>query len=171
MNHLIQVAVFHGLIACGFCQVLFEKDFSETIPSDPAKVQVRPGSLDFKFHRETGNRLWVKNNTAGVVYQLDPNVSNPAAQQTLYLSFILQSFNTTTKDKFAGIVLYRNNQEVFGLGNDYVSENFSFWGSDGKGVVIGDIPTAVDADVHKIVMRIDYNPNGEETIKVGLDPF
>lgn len=170
-NHIIYGVMLQMLMAIGICQVLFEKDFSSPISDDPAKARVRPGSLDYKFHQETGGRLWMKDDDTGVSFQIAPSVVDPAVHPTLYLDFSLHSLNTTTKDKFAGVVLYRDNQEVFGLGNDYASENFSFWTSDGKGIVIGDVPTQVDSDVHNIVMRIDFDAAGPETIKVGLDPF
>ncbi|MBN1766314.1 MAG: DUF5110 domain-containing protein [Sedimentisphaerales bacterium] len=165
------IIIFRLLISSGFGEVLFEKDFSESISDDPAKAGILSDSLDFKFHQETGDRLWIKDYDAGVVYPLDPAVINPAVHPTLYLSFTLHSLNTTTQNKFAGVVLYQDGQEVFGLGNDWVSENFSFWSFGGNSMVIGDVPTPVDADVHKVVMRIDYDPDGPEEIRVGLDPF
>lgn len=160
------------LLSITWGNVLFEESFPDPDAyNDSGKAQVLEGSLDFKFHQETGNRLWIKDNNSGVSYRLDSSVLNPTVSSTFYLSFNLHNLNQTTKDKFAGVVLYENGGEVFGLGNDYTSENFSFWTSDGKGIVIGDVPTSVDMDVHKIVMRIDYNPDGPEQIKVGLDPF
>ncbi len=165
------VLVFFLLTSAGLCNVLFEQDFSQPVLGDSEKVRTRTGSLDFKFHQETGDRLWIKDYDAGVTFQLDPSIVNPAVHRTLYLSFSLRSLNDTTKDKFAGVVLYREGQEVFGLGNDYASETFSFWTSDGNGIGIGDVPVTVDSDVHKIVMRIDFDADGPETIKVGLNPF
>ncbi|MCE5187200.1 MAG: DUF5110 domain-containing protein [Planctomycetaceae bacterium] len=129
------------------------------------------GSLDYKFHREKDGRLVLKDNTAGVVYDLASIPLDPAQYKTLYLSFCLRSLNVSAKDKFAGVVFYDEDREVFGLGNDYASELFSFWTSNGQGLAIGEIPTIVDNDVHMIVMRVDFNPNGPEKIKIGLDPF
>ena len=165
------VIILTSFISFAWGDVLFERDFSDSISDDPAKAKVLPGSLDFKFHQETGDRLWIKDYDAGVTYQIDASVIDPAVHHTLYLSFNLHSLNTATKDKFAGVFLYQDDQEVFGLGNDYGSENFSFWESGSNVKAIGDIPTTVDTDVHKIVMRIDFDADGPETIKVGLDPF
>lgn len=170
MHRIIYIAFIQCSISIGFCQVLFEKDFSDPL-ADSANANVRTGSLDFKFHQETGDRLWIEDDAAGVTFQLDATMVNPAVHSTLYLSFSLRSLNDTTKDKFAGVVLYLKGQEVFGLGNDYVSETFSFWTSDGNGIGIGDVPVTVDSDVHKVVMRIDFDADGPEQIKVGLDPF
>ena len=171
-NRVIYAVLFQLVISFGFCEVLFEQNYSEQITfADSLKAQISTGSLDFKFHQEAGDRLWVKDYDGGVSYPLDSAVINPEIYPTLYLSFNLRSLNETTSDKFAGVILYQDNQEVFGLGNDYTSENFSFWTSDGQGIVIGDIPTSVDSDVHKIVMRIDFDADGPERIKVGLDPF
>jgi alpha-glucosidase len=172
MKTFFYFVLFQLLLSFGWCNVLFEESFSDPDAyNDPGRAKVLVGSLDFKYHQETGNRLWIKDNSEGVIYKLDPNVINPAAGQTLYLSFNLRSLNTASHNKFAGVVLYQDDREVFGLGNDYASQNFSFWGADGNGITIGEVPVLVDADVHKIVMRIDTNPNGPEHIKVGLDPF
>ncbi len=168
---VVSVLVFQLIMPMGFCEVLFEEDFSGVISDDPAYAQVRAGSLDFKFHQETGGRLWIENYDAGVRYSLSSTVTDLSVHQTLYISVSLRSLSSINWEKFAGLVLYDNDQEILGLGNDYWSGNFSFWGSDGSGVAIGEVPTEVDSDVHKIVMRIDYNPSGPETIKVGLDPF
>jgi alpha-glucosidase len=159
------------LSSSGFCGVLFEQDFTDPIGHDPSYAEVRSGNLDFKFHQESGNHLWMLNYDSGVTYQLDPSVTNLSVHQTLYISFNIRAIEIPTDNKFAGVILYNNGNEVIGMGNDYASGNFSFWSSGGNGIVIGDVPVAVDSDVHKIVMRIDYNASGAETIKVGLDPF
>ncbi len=171
LRRCLHSVMFVLLMSFGFCQVLFEEDFSDSISDDPAKAQVRTGSLDYKFHQETGNHLYMKDYNSGVTYPIDTTVINPAVHQTLYLSFNLRSLNETTQFKFAGVILYQDGQEVFGMGNGYAAEHFSFWGDDGNVKSIGDIRTRVDNDVHKIVVRIDYDPDGPETFKVGLDPF
>lgn len=171
LKGFIRIAAFALLASPGFCQVLFEKDFSGSIPGDPARVQVRSGSLDFKFHQETGNRLWVKDYDAGVSYRPGPAILDPVAHPTLYFSISLRSLNTSTENKFAGMIFYQEGREVFGAGNDFGSQQFSFWDSAGRTTVIGDVPTTVDSDVHKIVIRIDFDRDGPEQIKVGLDPF
>jgi len=148
----------------GFCGVLFEQDFTDPIAHNPSYAEVRSGNLDFKFHQESGNHLWMLNYDSGVTYPLDASVTNLAVHQTLYISFNIRAIETPTDNKFAGVFLYNNGNEVIGLGNDYASGNFSFWGSGGNGIVIGDVPVAVDSKVHKIVMRIDYNPGGAETL-------
>lgn len=172
MTKIICTFVFSGLISIVCGQVLFEENFStQIILAEPQKAKVQDGSLDYRFHQEKAYRLSIRDYTTGVVYKLDPAIGSDASPKTLYLSFCLRSLTETTKDKFAGVVLYKEDREVFGLGNDYASEYFSFWGADGKGITIGMIPTRVDDAVHKIVMRIDFNPSGPEKIRVGLDPF
>lgn len=172
LNRYIYIVSCQLLIASGFCTVLFEMDFTEPMLfDDPAKAHLRDGSLDYRFRRETGDRLHIKDFDAGVRFRLAPSVTDPTEHHTVYYSVLLRSLNETTKEKFAGVVFYKNGREVFGLGNDWASDYFSVWKSDGRGIPIGDIPTRVDNDVHKIVMRIDYNPDGPETLKVGLNPF
>jgi alpha-glucosidase len=168
---LIFTAMFLLTISLGLGQVLVEKDFSSSLADSPLTAKVLPQSLDYQFHKETGGRLWIKDCSDGVTLRLAPGTVDPAVHPTLYMSFLLRSLSTATKEKFAGVVLYRDGQEVFGLGNDYVSDQFSFWTSDGKGIAIGEIPVAVDSEVHKIVMRVDFRADGPERIRVALDPF
>jgi len=165
------LVVFSLLAALATGEVLFEKNFSEPTAGSPAQTEVRTGSLDFRFHQETGNRLWIKDYDAGVRFQVAPDIVDPAKHPTLYLSFNLRNLNETTKDKFSGVILYKDDKEVFGAGNDYGSQNFSLWDSRSNPTAIGDPATVIDSDVHKIVIRIDFNADGPETIKVGLDPF
>ena len=171
IKQIVVLIVCSLLVSFGFGEVLFEKDFTESISADSAKATIRAGSLDFKFHQESGNRLWIKDCDAGVNYQISPAIVDPEAHPTLYLSFSLRSLNETTDNKFAGVILYKDNREVFGAGNDYGSQHYSFWDASSTPAVIGDIPMTVDSDVHKIVVKIDFDANGPETIKVGLDPF
>ena len=170
MTKSIYIAVMVQLIVSfAWCETLFEDSFSDLEAySDSAKAKVLSGSLDAKFHQERDHRLQVKDYEEGVLYKLDHKV---AGQKTLYLSFCFRVLAETAKDKFSGLVLYRQGNEVFGLGNDYLSEHYSFWGPNGKGIVIGEIPTRVDKNIHQIVMRIDVDPAGPEKVKVGLDPF
>ncbi len=149
-------------------QVLFEQRFAQTpLPQASNNVQLVADNLDYPYHEEQGQSILLRDETAGVCYPLPQTVTG---QKTLYLSFCLQSRNTTNKDKFAGLILYKNGQEVFGLGNDYTTENFSWWRSDGKGEPIGEVPVAVDSFVHRIVMRVDFDPAGPEKIRIWLDP-
>jgi alpha-glucosidase len=160
------------VMVSSFSDVLFEQDYAGDVTIDNAnKAQMRQGSLDFKFYKEEGNRLYVKDHEAGVKYLLDSTLLNSSSDSTVYVSFSLRNLNDTTKNKFAGLFLYQDGKEVFGLGNDFESENFSFWAAGGQATSIGDIPVAVDGNVHKIVMRIDFDPSGPEKIRVGLDPF
>ena len=160
------------LISTAWCNVLFNESFSDTNAySNIPQAQVLSGSLDAKFHQETDHRLQINDYQAGVAYSLDSGWTDGSQYQTLYVSFCFRVLSKSAKDKFSGLILYDNGNEVFGLGNDYTSENLSFWTSDGKGIPIGDIPTTLDGGVHQIVMRIDIDPDGPEMIKVGLDPF
>lgn len=164
--------IFQFLCSYAYCGVLFEEDFSGQVEfDDTSKAEIVQGSLDFKFQREQGNRVYIQDYDAGVRYKLGTDLTEDKVGKTLYLGFSLRSLSDTVKDKFAGLVLYDEGKEVFGLGNDYSSGYFSFWASNGKGVPIGEVPVRVDNQVHKIVMRIDYNPDGAEDIKIWLDPF
>ena len=159
------------LTSVGFSKILFEEDFSNSLSIDSPNAQIQTGSLNFKFHEETGNRLYLKDYNDGIRYNLDSELFSPQINKTQYLSFSIRSLNKDVKSKFAGIIFYEDNKEVFGIGNDYGSDYFSFWEGDGRGIIIGNGATYVDNDIHKIIMRIEYNPDGPETIKIGIDPF
>ena len=173
MAKSIYVAVLlQLLVSFAWCEVLFEESYSDLDAyGDSAKAEVLSGSLDAKFHQEKDHRLQIKDHQEGIGYKFDDNEADGTAHKTLYVSFCFRVLSDTAKEKFSGLVLYQDGSEVLGLGNDYVTEDYSFWASDGKGIVIGEIPTGVDADVHQIIMRIDFDPQGPEKIKVGLDPF
>ncbi|AQT69209.1 Alpha-xylosidase [Anaerohalosphaera lusitana] len=152
--------------------ILFTESFSDPAAyHDAENISILPGSLNAKFHRETGDRIRIQDRTHGVTYKLDKAIPSDPQPDDLYISFCYRVLSDSTKDKFSGLVLYNNGSEVFGLGNDYVSQNYSFWTSDGQGIPIGEIPIPVDKQVHQIVLRITANPDGPERIKVGLDPF
>lgn len=161
------------LVSSAWGQVLFQESFTnETIAEDPVKAKWMEENLDFQYHRETGGRIRLQDHNEGVMFPVDlRKILETASAKTVYLSFTLRNLSVSNKDKYAGLVLYRDQQELFGLGNDYSSEHFSFWTSDGKGVPIGEIPTSVDDRVHLIVMRMDVNPSGPEKIRIWLDPF
>lgn len=168
-NVSLLLFAFLSALACG--QILFEENFMEQTFAPSERVDWIEGSLDYRFHQETGGRLHSVDDSSGVILKPAANLLDGAAYKTIYVSFCLRSLTDVNKDKFAGLVLYKGGQEVFGLGNDYASEYFSFWTSDGKGITIGQIPTRVDRDVHKIVMRIDRDPAGPERIRMALDPI
>ena len=75
------------------------------------------------------------------------------------------------KKKFAGLFLYNKDEELLGVGNASDSEFYTFWGSDGRGIVIGDVRRPIDQEIHKVVLKIEINPAGPEKISIGLDPF
>ena len=130
-----------------------------------------PKANNFKFHQEKGGRLYIKDNDTGVSLKVDDKLADGVGYEQLYLSFCLRSLNSSVKEKFAGLVLYNDGAEVFGVGNEYFSENFSFWAVGVGGFDLGDIPTGVDGGVNKIVMKISFDPDGPEKIRMGLDPF
>lgn len=155
-----------------FGEIFFRESFTQSTLAKPsANAGLEKGSLDFQFHQETGNRIRIQDDNQGIVYSVDVFDGIENASGTLYLSFTLRSLSDSNKDKYAGLFLYQDDEEVFGMGNDYTSENFSFWGADGKGISIGQIPVLVDQQVHMIVMRIEAVPSGPEKIRIWLDPF
>jgi len=169
MKAFCYLVLLQSLLSLGWGQLLFEESFTQsTVQENPNKVKIIPENLDYKFHREKGNSILVKDYDEGIRYQLQQNIADP---NTIYIGFCLRSHNSVSKDKFAGLIFYQDGKEVFGLGNDYVTDNFSFWRSDGQGTPIGQIPTQVDSQNHKIIMRIHYDATGPEKIKIWLDPF
>ena len=158
----------HLLVSITFGQILFKEDFANT--SD-ANVKLLADSLNYKFNSETGCSIEVKDYDAGVCFKLDDGIGDGTKFDTIYISFCLKNMSPSVKEKFAGLVFYNDSQEVFGLGNDYFSENYSFWKTGGDGVSLGISPIRVDNDVHKIVMKIQYDSVGQEIIKIALDPF
>jgi alpha-glucosidase len=164
--------VFGFMVSWGFGAVIFQEDFSDAAKfRNYANAEIRDNSLDYRFSEETGGRLFLKDDSEGVIFRAGPDFSVLPELKTLYITFSLCSLNAGNKEKFAGMVFYQNGKEVFGMGNDWASEYFSCWKADGKGIIIGDVPVPVDLQVHKMVMRIDYDQSGPETVKVGLDPF
>jgi alpha-glucosidase len=170
-----RIGVFAILLgSCFVCgQVLFQESFTHEITTeDSSKARLVEGNLNFRYHREIGGRIRIQDHNQGIVFPIDLSVWEKAeSPRTVYLSFVLASLNVTCKDRYGGLFLYRDQREQFGLGNDYASEYFSFWGSDGKGIPIGQIPTPVDDQVHMIVMRITENPEGRHKIRIWLDPI
>lgn len=164
---------FLFLFSTAFPQLLWEEPFpSAALPEPSDQAQVLDGSLDFHFHRESGGRLRLRDCNRGLIYPADfLRQKQTAPVDTLYISFLLRSLNDTCKDKYAGLFLYQDDKEIFGLGNDYASDKFSFWSSDGRGIPIGQVPAQVDKNIHKIVIRIRQNPDGPEHIRIWLDPI
>lgn len=164
---------FLFLFSTAFPQLLWEEPFPSTALLEPSdQAQVLDGSLDFHFHRESGGRLRLRDCNHGLIYPADfLRQKETAPIDTLYISFLLRSLNDSSKDKYAGLFLYQDDKEIFGVGNDYASDKFSFWGSDGRGIPIGQVPTQVDKNIHKIVIRIRQNPDGPEHIRIWLDPI
>ena len=110
------------LISCAWCNVLFEESFSDLDAyGDSAKAEVLSRSIDAKFHQEKDHRLHIKDHSEGVSYQLDHTMADGAAHETLYVSFCFRVLADTAKEKFSGLVLYQDGNEVLGLGNDYLS--------------------------------------------------
>ena len=171
LKSCLYAVLFSLWLNCCYGVIVLEDDFSGTISDNPVKAKISPGSLDFRFHQESGNHLWVKDYDAGVRFNLDPSIDDANVTPVLYVSFCLRSLNVSTKNKFAGLVFYDGDKEMFGIGNDFGSEYFAFWGPDGSTFPIGDIRTQVDSEVHKIVCRIEFHADGPEDIAVGIDPF
>ncbi|MBN2843390.1 MAG: DUF5110 domain-containing protein [Sedimentisphaerales bacterium] len=165
---ILMTTLLAGTASAG---LLFQDDFNSLTGHEPGKAKLQTGSLDYKFQSETGNRVWVKDYDGGVRYKLSPAIIDQSVNPVLYVSFTLRSLNDSVKDKYAGLMFYDNGREVFGLGNDFSSDNFAFWGDNQQYYSIGEIRTKVDREVHKIVARIEFDPAGPEKITVGIDPF
>ena len=156
-----------ALFSCANGEVIFKEDFSDSSLASAAAVTYSEQSLNYKYCVESGGSIVLKDYGQGIKIDL----SALDLSGTYYLSFNLKSLNQQNKDKFAGVILYNDNKEVFGMGNDHKSEHYTFWGPNGKGIVIGDVRRVVDNEVHKIIMKVEVDPNGPEKISVGLDPF
>ncbi|MBN2842702.1 MAG: hypothetical protein JXM68_06400, partial [Sedimentisphaerales bacterium] len=152
-------------------EVLYKNDFSGSVAAQPGKMEIRSGSLNFQFQSESGNRLFLQDNSDGISIKPAADLIDGKKHSTVYVSFTFRSLNQVNKGKYAGLVLYKEGKEVLGLGNDFDSDIFSFWGSDGKGIQISDTRKPVDNAIHKIVMRIDHHADAPESLTIGLDPF
>lgn len=153
-------------------EIFFQESYTQNrLPDCSPNVQLVDGSLDFQFHQETGHRIRIRDHNKGIIYPADFFREIEDASGSLYLSFCLRSLSDGNKDKYAGLFFYQNDKEVFGAGNDYTSENFSFWIPHVTGNPIGEIPTHVDKTVHMIVIRIHADSDGPEKIRIWLDPF
>ncbi|MBN2164172.1 MAG: hypothetical protein JXR25_13560 [Pontiellaceae bacterium] len=152
-----------------FGTVLFSEHFSDSAISAPPALIYGDESLDYKYHAESGGRIVLNDNNKGLCFKLpDLDLNN---HSTLYLSVLMRSLDAPSKEKFAGLFLYNKDEELLGVGNASDSEFYTFWGTDGRGIVIGDVRRPIDQEIHKIVIRIEMNPDGPEKISVGLDPF
>ncbi len=172
IRKLFYLIAFMFMAESCFGVLLFKDDFSSPIDHDPAKAQIKVPSLDYKFQSEAGGRLWLKNYYGtGISYKLSNSIKNHSTNPTLYISYSLKSLNESNSNKFAGVIFYNNGQEVFGTGNDFGSENFSYWGSGLTDSPIGEVKSVIDNEIHKIVVKITFNADGPEDIKIGLDPF
>lgn len=167
-GNFTKILFLHLLVSITFGQVLFKEDFADTTD---ANVKMLTDSLNYKFHTETAGSIEIKDYDSGVIFKLDDNIADGSTYEKIYVSFCLKNLSQSVKEKFAGLVFYNNSQEIFGLGNDYFSENYSFWKTGGDGVNLGQSPVRVDSDIHKIVMEIKFNPAGPEEIKIAFDPF
>ncbi len=156
-------------------KVLYTENYSGIGDYDNVTARLEEGSLDYKYHKESGNRLKIIDNEAGVSYKLGNMVDTKqieAAGGELYLSFNMRCLSGSNKDKYAGVVFYnKSGEEVFGIGNDWQSEYYSFWQQGDQPQTIGDVPVLIDNDVHMIVMRVKYNQSGKEMVSVWLDPL
>ena len=160
-----------ALLSSAPARVLWEESFiqPDSVTSSE-QAQWISGSLDFPFHQETGGRLRLKDCNQGMRFPADFLKDTPPGQ-TLYISFLLRNLDDSNKEKYAGLFFYQDDREVFGVGNDWASDHFAYWSSDGRGVPIGQIPTTVDKHVHRIVLRIRQNPQGPEQIRIWLNPL
>ena len=171
LKNALILLMFTLCVNYSYGAIILEEDFSGSISDDPKKAKIISSSLDFRYHTESGNRLWIKDYDQGVIFNLPQSIDEESSTPVLYVSFCLRSLNQSTRDKFAGVVFYDGDREIFGLGNDYSSENFAFWGPDGSTHSIGDAKTQVDNEVHMIVCKIEFHDNGPEDITVGVNPF
>lgn len=161
---------FLTLFSSAFARLIWEQPFSQPDSvKQSEQIQVLGGSLDFPFHRETGGRVRLHDCNQGLIFPMD-FLRQIQPDETLYISFLLRNLNDANKEKYAGLFFYQDDRELFGVGNDWASEYFSFWSSDGRGTPIGQIPTRVDKNVSRIVIRIRQNPNGPEQIRIWLNP-
>ncbi len=152
-------------------EVFYRNDFSGSVSDQPGKMEILSGSLDFQFQSETGDRLFLQDNSEGFSIKPASDIIDGKKHSTVYVSFTFRSLNQGNKGKYGGLILYKDDKEVFGLGNDFDSDIFSFWESDGKGMQMSDTRKQVDNAIHKIVLRIDYHDDGPESLAIGLDPF
>ncbi|AQQ08836.1 Alpha-xylosidase [Sedimentisphaera cyanobacteriorum] len=163
------------LVGAGFSDVIFEENFdcrqiSQTaVKSGENAVSVSKGSLDFSWLEETGNKLLHKGNDVDAVWDVDiePYRKN---SKTIYISFLLRNLNPDVKHSFAGLGIYNNGNELFGIGNDFESNYFKYYYSGGSRI-IGKAPTLVDGEVHLIAARIDFRKGKKDKFTIWLDPL
>ena len=162
-------------IQSSFAKVLFTESYDVDNFSNTQNAQRIDGSLDYKFRKEYGGRLRITDNEAGLAYKLSGEVHTKAlesANQELFLSINMRCLTQSNTEKYAGIIFYNDNgDEVFGIGNDWQSEYFSFWQQGDQPRTIGDVPVLIDNDVHMVVMRVIFDSDGPEHVTLWLDPI
>ncbi|MGE4285403.1 MAG: TIM-barrel domain-containing protein, partial [Phycisphaerae bacterium] len=167
-NKWLCTALSLCMFASGYAKVLFKEDFSAKTISGGGEILEE--SLNYKYHPETGGRLRIKDNQLdGVSFK--PACLSEAQEQPVYISFLMRSLNEDCKNKFGGIMLYKNGEEVFGAGNDYGSDNFRFWTADRSPVIMGDIRRLIRNDVHMVVIKINPAGSDDAEVSVALDPM
>ncbi len=168
-KYIISFLLSLSLFSSGYGKVIFKESFSDSSFGKDKTVKYSSDSLNYKYHTESGGSIQLTDCGEGVRFNFDSTKLETSG--TYYLSFCLKSMNKGNNDKYAGVFLYNDDKEILGMGNAHSSDNYSFWGPDGKGMAIGDVRRVVDNQVHKVVLKVMVNTNGPEGISVGLDPF
>ncbi|MBN2841463.1 MAG: DUF5110 domain-containing protein [Sedimentisphaerales bacterium] len=168
-KYMISLLLSFALFSNGFGKIIYKESFTDSKVGNGGTVQYSAESLDYNYHVETGGSVVLTDCGDGISF--DVSEIGLEKYQTYYLSFCLKSLNQQNGDKYAGLFLYNDDKEMLGMGNAHSSDNYSFWGSDGKGKAISDVRRVVDGQVHKVVLKVEVNADGPENISVGLDPF
>ena len=100
-------------------------------------------------------------------------IGGGATSGTLYYSFLYQK-NATIGGNYGGLELYNGGNEVLGIPTRTINPNtFSYFPKNTGDLKnnLGSGTTLVqDANVHLFVVRFDFVANGNDTVKIWMDP-
>ncbi len=146
--------------------ILLQDNYSGKLPSALTTVNVSSDSLNYPYLAESGGSVILKDCNDGLCYKLSPKAIEKVESGTIYLAVSFKNLNASCNSKFAGIFLYKDNTEVFGAGNDFGSDQYTFWIPGGQTTRITDTERHMDQQVHRLLIEISQNKT-----RIALDPI
>ncbi|MGE4286859.1 MAG: TIM-barrel domain-containing protein, partial [Phycisphaerae bacterium] len=158
-----------------YAQVLFQQSF-DCDEADNAgcadgadSFTIQKGSIDYPFVSESGNRAKHFGNHKDASWNVDVSAQKEAGK-TIYLSFIARCLSDSYEGKYGGVGLFMDDDEQFGIGNDFGSKYLSYYNKEGA-FRIGDSPLNVDNEAHLFVARFEFKKDETDSFTIWLDPL
>lgn len=102
-------------------------------------------------------------------------IGGGGVESPVYLSFLTRSHGSSAQEpRFAGLVTYRGNTRVQGIGNGLPQHAYSTYGVFGTDLVTNNVGNGgwrgVNTDTHLFVAKFAFRADGNDDITVWLDP-